>query len=143
MTERRDPEALPSKSHQQAVIARAVQHLTTAHPVVLAPQILTPQLPDYVNDPHALAESLRDSTQAGPDRVRTAFTAAQRFLAAAGIPAPGNTDREPIEVDWGSDSNKDIAWAVTQAAERGAPLIVTLADGRVVRMVPERTAAGE
>lgn len=143
MSERRDPKALPSEEHQQAAIARAVQHLTTAHPVVLAPRILTAQLPDYVNDPLALAESLRDSAQAGPDRLRTAFTAAQRLLAAAGIPGPRITDREPVEADWRRDSNKDVARAVMDAAERGVPLIVTLADGRVVRMVPERTAAGE
>lgn len=43
------------------------------------------------------------------------------------------------EIHW-DDSNQDIAEAVMWAAAEGVPLVVTLADGRVVYLTPHTAA---
>ncbi|MFD5451216.1 hypothetical protein [Streptomyces sp. NPDC127100] len=43
---------------------------------------------------------------------------------------------KPYEISW-EDANQDIVESVMWAAEAGAPLVVTVADGRTVRLVPD------
>ncbi|MFF3457084.1 hypothetical protein ACFYXH_22750 [Streptomyces sp. NPDC002730] len=118
----------------QAVIDRAIEHLTTADPAIVALQITQALLPDYEQDPVALADTLRDDSQATPDRANAAWKLA-RCLLAAGIPEPKALETGPYEVSW-KEGSQDIAQCLFWAAEAGRPLDVTLADGRVVRMLP-------
>ncbi|MFG3157267.1 hypothetical protein ACGF7W_35115 [Streptomyces sp. NPDC048219] len=60
-----------------------------------------------------------------------------------GGPAPTLTEDNPMtepektyEISW-EDGNQDIAESVMWAAEAGAHLVVTVADGRTVRLVPD------
>jgi hypothetical protein len=131
----------PSQGHQPA-IDRAIAHLTTTDSAILASQIRQALLPDYEHDPVALADTLRDGSQATPGRALAAWKSAQRLLAAAGIAETQPTESEPYEISW-EDGSQDIAQSVFWAAEEGRPLDVTLADGRVVLMLPVDNGAGE